>query len=142
MQCFSECVPDTELSCELIRRSVPFTPSAGGMLFDQGDECLGAFLLTRGTAKLGMWSKSPGGCRVMCFQAKAGALIGLPAALGHGRYSLLALLDPGGEVRRITPENLEAILIGDPKFSRQIIQILAIELKAAREVIRDGFRGD
>jgi CRP-like cAMP-binding protein len=105
------------------------------MLFNQGDECGGAFLLTQGTAKLGMWSESSGGCRMMCFQAKTEALIGLPAALGHQRYSMVALLDPDGEVRSISTEDLEAVLLSDPKFSMQIIQILAFELKAARKVI-------
>ena len=112
------------------------------MLFNQGDECAGAFLLTQGTAKLGMLSRSSDGARVMCFHAKTGALIGLPAALGHERYSMLAVLNPGGEVRRIHLEDLEAILLSQPKFSMQIIQILVFELKAAREIIRDWFRED
>jgi CRP-like cAMP-binding protein len=142
VQYLSECVPDAELACELIRRSVPFAPGAEGTLFNQGEACVGAFLLTQGTAKLGMLSRSSDGSRVMCFHAKTGALIGLPAALGHEPYSMLAVLDPGGEVRRIHLEDLEAVLLSQPKFSMQIIRILAFELKAAREVIRDGFVGE
>lgn len=104
------------------------------VLFHQGDAPKGLYILHQGEATLVM--HSPAGEEVMAIQAGAGSLLGLPGLIGNQPYTLTAIGNRGAELCFISREQFTALMGSDPQLSLKVLQVLAAELRSARQAIR------
>ena len=126
---------DERLIQGLVKRSVPVACTESHVLFNQGDEPIGVFVLQRGEAALVM--RSPSGQPVMCFQVGPGSLLGLPGVIGKEHYSLTAIVREGSEVMFISREDFEQVLEEEPELYPSVLQVLAAEVRFARRAFME-----
>ena len=130
---------DTELLKALRPGSKPVICHEASILFNQGDEPVGVYVIRSGEAALAM--KSYWGKVVMCVQAGPGSLIGLPGAIANQPYSLSALARRGSEIRFTTSNDLRELLAANPSLYPSILKILATEVREARRAFVDSQKG-
>ena len=121
------------LTSALARRSQPISCIESHILFKQGEQPRGVFILQSGEAVLIM--KSDAGNVVMCLRAHSGALLGLPAILGGNQYSLSAMVRPGAVVRLVTRSDFEDMVQAEPVLYPMALEILASEVRTARRAL-------
>ncbi len=126
-------VADAELLEALERRSSAVICEADRVLFNQGDNPDGLYILHKGDAVLHM--HAPGGETVMCMQTSAGSLLGLPALIGDEAYSLTATARKGAELKFVSREDFLIVMGGDPLLSFKVLQVLAAEVRSARQAL-------
>ena len=126
---------DRTLIQALEHRSQPIGCSEGCILFRQGEAPRGLYILQSGEATLMMETAS--GQAVMCLQAGAGSLLGLPAIVGNEPYSLTALARKGSEVRYVTRNDLEDVIRTEPSLTIKVLEILAAEVRSARQALSE-----
>jgi CRP/FNR family transcriptional regulator len=109
--------------------------SCGGdrILFNQGDEPQGLYVLDKGTATLTM--NSPAGVEVMRIDATAGSLLGLPGLIGNEPYSLTATARKDAQLCFIARDEFASLMQANPHLSLQVLKVLAAEVRSAREAI-------
>ena len=124
---------DPELVAALEKRSIPIICDTERVLFQQGDPATGVFIVNRGAATLTMnaYSEEP----VLCFQATAGSLLGLPGIIGNQPYSLTARAHSGSHVLFVTKEDFTSLMQADPHLSLKVLQMLAAEVRTARRAL-------
>lgn len=122
---------DRQLIQGLAKRSRPIPCSDSRVLFAQEEAPKGVYILQRGEAALMM--KSESGNVVMCLCAKAGSLLGLPAIIANEPYSMTAMARKGSEVSFVTREDFEDMMQAEPLLSLKVLQVLAAEVRAARQ---------
>lgn len=105
------------------------------ILFRQGEAPSGLYVLHSGTATLIM--HSPAGEEVMAVQAGSGSLLGLPGLIGNEPYTLTAIANPGADLCFISRDEFTTIMRADPQLSLKILQVLAAEVRSARQAIRE-----
>jgi len=126
-------VADPALLAGLEKESSPFTCSANQVLFRQGDAPTGLYILKSGHARLTMSSDA---CTdVLSFVAGPGSLLGLPGLIGNEPYTLTATALAGAEVCFVTRECFTAFMSSNPMLAFKILQILAAEVRTARNAI-------
>jgi CRP-like cAMP-binding protein len=131
----SEFVAGKDLTEELAGRSTPVLCSSRRVLFRQGDESLGVYVLSKGSATLTM--QSPSGEVVLRLKAGPGSVLGLHAVMAHKPYSLTAVARRGAKVGFLAREELTAMKSKQSIFSLQVLQVLADQVQAARQAILD-----
>ncbi|HEY4381798.1 MAG TPA: Crp/Fnr family transcriptional regulator [Acidobacteriaceae bacterium] len=131
-QASSAFVADSELIQELEKRSTPVTVGADGVLFHQGELPTGVYILHKGTARL--TSKSDGDA-VLSIRAGAGSLLGVPAVVGSKPYSLTAEALNGAEVSVLKSDDFVRLMSTHPNLSFRVLQVLAEEVRFAREAL-------
>jgi CRP-like cAMP-binding protein len=129
-QVSSAFVADPELMSELEKRARPVVVAADRILFRQGDEPTGVFILLKGLAKL--TSKSDGDA-ILTVQAGAGSLLGVPAVVGGKPYSLTAEAMEGAELSALSNEDFVHLMHAEPTLAFRVLQVLAEEVRFARE---------
>jgi CRP-like cAMP-binding protein len=122
-----------ELVQALEKRSQPIFCSEDCVLFCQGDPAIGLYILRSGSAVLTM--KSESGQVVMCMEAGAGSLLGLPAVIANAPYSLTALAQSGSLVRYVSREDFEDLIRLEPSLSVMVFRVVAAQVIAARKAI-------
>lgn len=105
------------------------------VLFNQGDEAVGVYVIQGGEIALVM--KSELGGVVMCIQVGPGSLIGLPGAIADQPYSLTALARRGSVIRFTTSNELRELLVANPALYPSMLKVLATEVREARRAILD-----
>lgn len=125
-------VADPELVEELERRATPVVVGVDRVLFRQGEAPKGVYILRKGLAKL--TSKSDGDA-ILNVQAGAGSLLGVPAVVGGKPYSLTAEALDGAELSLLNCDDFVRLMHTEPALSFRVLQVLAEEVRFARESI-------
>jgi CRP-like cAMP-binding protein len=119
-----------ELIEALERRSSILQSGKGHTLFSQGEPCEGLYILENGEAALALFS--PAGRVVMCLNAGAGSVLGLPAVVGGEPYSLTATIRKDSAVKFVSRADFEALIQDEPWLYPSVLQVLAAEVRSAR----------
>jgi CRP-like cAMP-binding protein len=122
---------DPDLIRELEKRSRP-VPAEVRVLFRQGDDPTGLYILRTGEATLTMRSA---GEVVLSVRAGSGSLLGLPAVIGNEPYSLTAEVREGSELSFVPQAEFAELMRTDPLLSLKLLQVLAAEVRAARKAL-------
>jgi CRP-like cAMP-binding protein len=131
----SEFVAGKELTQELARLSTPVPCPGERVLFRQGDESVGIYIVSEGSAALTMQSAS--GEVVLRLEGGPGSVLGLPAVLAERPYSLTAVAHGGAQVGFLSREDFTAMMSKQSMFSLKVLQVLADQVHAARQAILD-----
>lgn len=105
------------------------------ILFHQGDQATGIYILLSGSATLTMQSNS--GEEVMRLDCGPGSVLGLPALIGNKPYSLTALAHAGAGVCFVSHDEFTHLMAAEPLLSMKVLEILAAEVHLARKAIFD-----
>jgi CRP-like cAMP-binding protein len=126
-------VAGSELVEALRSQSVPVQCPRDRVLFQQGDDPSGVYILHGGNATLTMTSIS--GEELMHIESGPGSLLGLPGIIGNKPYSLTAVASRGARVSFVPREEFTALMAREPALSLMVLKILAAEVHTAREAI-------
>ncbi len=126
-------VADPDLIQALDRRSTHIACETDRILFNQGDAPKGVYILNKGETFLTM--KSQAGAMVMCVQAPTGSLLGLPGLIGNEPYTLSAIARKGAEVGFVSRDDFTRLMQTDPQLSLRVLQVLAAEVRSARQAL-------
>lgn len=126
-------VADKALIEALEGRSSSIVCKEDRVLFKQGDEATGLYILRAGAGRVSM--RSPNGDQVMSVPVSAGSLLGLPALLGNQPYSLSAMVYKGAELRHVSREDFTTLMLNEPSLSLSVLRVLAAEVRTARIAI-------
>ena len=124
---------DPELIQALEKRATPISCGEERVLFRQGDAPLGLYILNQGEATLTM--TSPAGQPIITTQAAPGSLLGLPGLIGDEPYTLTAIARNGAHISFVTRDDFDALMNSDPLLSLKVLQVLAAEVRSARNAI-------
>jgi len=125
-------VAHPELIYELEKRAKPVALDSDRVLFRQGDYPVGIYILKKGNARL--TSRSDGDA-IQTVEVGAGSLFGLSAAIGNKPYSLTAKALEGSELSLLSCEDFIHLIWTEPSMSFRVLQVLAEELRFARETL-------
>ena len=106
--------------------------SRGSFLFRRGDEVSGIFLISEGTVRLGLERDPPG------FPARhlgSGSVVGLPATLSDGPYSLTAEVLEDSQFVFVSRQRLLDLLRDKPQLCFHVMTILSEELSQTRTAL-------
>jgi CRP-like cAMP-binding protein len=78
---------------------------------------------------------SPSGEEVMSIDATAGSLLGLPGLIGDEPYSLTAVARKDAELCFISRDEFTNLMRTNPLLSLKVLQVLAAEVRSARQAI-------
>ena len=124
---------DPELIGALGKHATSFVCETERVLFNQNDPAVGLYILHEGTVTLSMESER--GDPIFSVQAKGGSLLGLPGLVGNQPYSLTAVAHPGAQVSFLARTEFAALMQSDSALSFKILQVLAAEVRSARQAI-------
>ncbi len=116
-------------------RSQPVACGDDCVLFRQGETPRGVYLLRSGEATLTM--KSIRGDVLLQLRAVAGSVLGLPGVIGHEPYTLTAKVRRGSVVSFVARSDFEDLIRAEPSLSLGVCQVLAAEVRSARQAISD-----
>lgn len=122
-----------ELLEVLYQHATPVDCRQQQQLFHQGEAPTGVYLLHEGEVEMSLDSED--GTRILTSNAQPGSLLGLPGLIGNRAYSLTATARPGSKISFLSGEDFRALMISDPMLSIKILQILAAEVRTARQAI-------
>jgi CRP-like cAMP-binding protein len=128
-------VAGKELTEELERHSTPVSCARECLLFHQGDEPVGVYIVLKGRATLTMQSAS--GEVILRLKAGPGSVLGLPGVIANKPYSLTAVAQRGARVGFVTRNDFAAMMSEQAMFSLKVLQVLADHVHAARQAIID-----
>ena len=128
-------VADPELIQELEKRSTSISCGDDRVLFTQGDNPQGLYILDQGETTLTM--TSPTGEQLVSVQASAGSLLGLPGLIGNEPYSLTAIARNGARLSFIPRDEFTSLMQDDPQLALKILVVLAAEVRSARHALSD-----
>jgi CRP-like cAMP-binding protein len=126
-------VADQELIRALEKRATPISCGGDRILFKQGDEPKGIYILDQGEITLTM--TAPTGEQVMSVQASAGSLLGLPGLISDEPYTLSAIARHGARLSFVNRDEFTSLMQSNPLLSLKILQVLAAEVRAARSAL-------
>lgn len=126
---------DSNLLNALAKRAQHLSCSEKQVLFQQGDSPDGLFILEQGEAVLVM--KSDAGQTVMCVEAGAGSLLGLPGLIAKEPYTLTAILRGGSAASFISRDDFERTLLEEPGLYSSVLQILAAQCRTIRRAFAE-----
>jgi CRP-like cAMP-binding protein len=133
-QLLSECEVDTRLLTAFKQNSEKYSCMDNQILFHKGEQGSRVYLVRAGEVDLFLSLSST---RALGFRAKAGSLIGLPAAFSGDPYSMTAVAYRGAQLRVMSREKFCEIVASDRQLSLDVLRILAAETHAARVAITD-----
>lgn len=102
-------------------------------LFRQGETPAGLYILLEGHAFMTLSAED--GTEILCTRIEPGSLLGLPGLIGNEAYSLSATAEAQARACFLAREDFEALMRTDPQIAMQILQILAAEVRTARQAI-------
>jgi CRP-like cAMP-binding protein len=126
-------VADPELIRVLESRSSSVSCAIDKVLFKQDDPATGVFIFHQGAATLTM--KSYDGSTIFSIPAMPGSLLGLPALISNQTYSLSAIAHSGAQVSFVSRDDFFALVQADPTLSLKMLQVLAAEVRTARQAL-------
>lgn len=126
-------VADSELVEALVSRATPIACNSDRVLFRQGDEPAGLYVLQAGKATASMLSAT--GDPILSFEVTSGSLLGLPGVVSGQSYTLTAVARAGAQVCFISQDQFKAFMQTYPPLAFKVLQVLAAEVSAARRAI-------
>src|SRR5208283_4950825 len=121
-------VGDSELIRELEKCAKPISLGPDRILFHQGDDPTGVYLLRKGSATL---TSRSGDEAILSVLVGAGSLLGLPAVIATKPYTLTAEALQGAELSLVTCEDFVDLMQTTPLLSFHVLQVLAEEVRFA-----------
>ena len=128
----SDCVAEAELADAIEKLSEPFAPTPSYLLFRQGDPPTRIYFVKQGEVELTMKASS---ITVMVVRAGPGSVLGLPAIVGDMPYTMSAKTCGESVICPVAIEQFRAMIRDNPKVSFNILQILAAEIRSARQAL-------
>lgn len=119
----------------LEQRSQPVVRTDDCVLFRQGETPRGIYILRSGEATLTMMSSA--GDVLLRLRAAPGSLLGLPGVIGQEPYTLTAKVKRGSVVSFVSKNDFEELIRAEPSLSLGVCQVLAAEVRSAREAISE-----
>jgi CRP-like cAMP-binding protein len=124
---------DPQLIGALEPRAIELSCGAESVLFRQGDPPVGLYILHEGEVTLTMASAA--GEEILSTQAVSGSLLGLPGLVSDAPYSLTAVARSGTKLGFVARDDFIALMKSDPLVALKVLQVLAAEVRSARQVI-------
>ena len=125
---------------QLLAKAILRTEPKGAVLFRRGEPSLGVFLVRNGSISLRLESKD--GEAILDRTVTRDAIVGLPATLSGGRYSLTAVTLEETELAFVARENLLELVGSNPAIGFEILHTLGEEVVQMREVLASTSGGD
>jgi CRP/FNR family transcriptional regulator, cyclic AMP receptor protein len=119
--------PALEQCCERVNKS------KWTVLFRRGEKAYGMFLVIRGTVKLDFGVDCATALGSNC---GPGALVGLPATLSGGNYSMTATVTEDAELGLVSSPMLVSLLRKNPELCQQLLSILSAKIDHTDQVRR------
>ncbi len=94
---------------------------------------MGLYILLEGEATLSMTSQQ--GQPLFSVQAKSGSLLGLPGLVSNQPYSLTAVAHAGARVSFLGRAEFTTLMESNPPLAFKILQVLAAEVRSARQAL-------
>ena len=126
---------DQELLDALLKRSTQITCMHDSILFSQGQESSGLYILVSGEVMLMMRGRS--GNLAQCLRATSGSLLGIPALCANLPYTLTGVASKGSDVRFVTRFDFEHLVQDNAQLAIKVLRMAALEIVAAREAISE-----
>ena len=130
----SDCNGSPELVAAFTRKAVAVSCTEDAVLFRIGEPGASVYLVRSGEVGL-LLPIAPK--RGIGFRAKAGSLVGLPAAFSNEPYSMTAIAWKGSEVAVMSRDRFCELVASDSALSLDVLKILAAETRAARVAIME-----
>jgi len=124
-------IADPELIQALDKHSIEISCGAEQVLFRQGDAPVGLYILHKGEVFLS--HTAPGTFEFSSIQVLPGSMLGLPGLVSNWPYTLTAIANAGAQLSFITRAHFDAILQHDSLLAIKVTQVLAAEVRAARQ---------
>ena len=124
---------DPELIRALSEHATPIVCDTDRILFQQDDPAAGLYILHKGEATISMTSQQ--GQTVLSVAAKDGSLLGLPGLISNQPYSLTAVARAGARVSFLGRSEFTTLMESNPPLAFKILQILAAEVRSARNAL-------
>ena len=124
-------VADPELIQELETRSSTICCERDRVLFHQGDEPAGLYILNKGLANLTTNASTDE--EAATIQASAGSIFGMPGLIFNEPATLTVVARKGAEVSFVTRANFNDFVQTYPRLS--LLHILATEARALNQAI-------
>ncbi len=102
----------------------------GSFLFTRGEASKGVFVVLEGRVALSAGEDPTRIVRI----AKRGSLLGLPATVSGKRYSLTAEVVAQSQLAFLSPARFKELLHGNPALVLIVVQMLAEEMSAVRNL--------
>jgi CRP-like cAMP-binding protein len=128
-------VADPELVQILEARSAPVVCDRDRVLFLQGEDLGGLYLLHSGSITLS--TLSLGNEVSLAFQTNADSLVGLPAVLDRALSRVTAVVRRGAALSFITRSTFDALVQTEPLLLLRLKRALAAEASRCRQAILD-----
>lgn len=109
------------------------TEPKGTVLFQQGDPSFGVFLLRKGSVGLQLEAKQ--GKAILDRTVTPGAVVGLPATLSGGHYSLTASTLEKSELAFVDSRALLELMGSNPSIGMEVVHALGEEVVQTREIL-------
>jgi len=122
-----------ELIATLSQHSLAIVCQEDRILFRQGDQPEGVYVLQTGSATLRM--NAPDGHSIISLSLPAGSLLGVPGVVGNKPYTLTAIARKGARLGYISRSDFTALMHSEPLLSLKILQVLAAEVSSARRAL-------
>lgn len=128
---------DPELLRALSERAKPMDCSTDCFLFHQDDPPTGIYILHQGKVTLSMLAHE--GKAILTVEARDGSLLGLPGLIGNEPYSLTAVASAGARISFLDRNEFYSLMQSNPTLSFKILQVLAAEVRSARNALCNCF---
>ena len=128
----SETTASPEFLTAFNKRAVQVSCNDDEVLFRIGEPGTSVYLVRSGEVGLVLPVSDTEG---IGFRAKAGSLVGLPAAFSNEPYSMTAIAWRGSEIAVMSRERFCDLIASDHALSLDVLKILAAETRAARIAI-------
>src|SRR5262245_48758602 len=112
-----------EQHCETLRKP------KSAVLFRRGEKAFGAFLVLSGQVSLNVGDEG-----LLPFSCGNGALIGLPATLSKGDYSMTATVTEDAELGFLPPQVLDSLMQTKADISSALLKLLSEKTLAIQQV--------
>ena len=109
------------------------TEPKGAVLFRRGEPSIGVFLVRKGSVSLRLESEE--GETIWDRTAARDAIVGLPATLSGGRYSLTALTLEESELAFVDRQAMIELVRSNPAIGLEIVHALGEEVVQMREIL-------
>lgn len=123
-------VADSKLIQSLELRSVPVLCQKGEVLFRQGEACKGLYVVKSGELSLVLAAEN--GREVMQLAVGSGCLLGVPAVVGKGPYTLTAKALVDSKVGLIALREFEDLMEAQPALFPSVLAVLAAGVRSGR----------
>lgn len=126
------------LRTALAEIATPLSRSKGCFLFKQGDAARGVFLLHKGRVRLSL--EAHGSRRLLSRTVGPRSLLGVPASICDGPYSLTAEILEDSELGFVTQKDLRAFLLSNSHLCFHVVEMLGREVREIRHMLANSLK--